>query len=605
MATARPYNALAALSPDNSSGAITPSLYRDMLKSFLPRPIPAANYNFAALPASLTGGTLTASAQATITFTSANPCPWGVNHDDVAHYLYVSGGSGTAEAVLITGGTAVSGDSSGTITFTPANNHSGAYSIISATAGVAEASLEHPAERISFIGNINWYAPWKPAASANPGIVGAGRLFSNIFIQYTAGDGITLSHNQVFLVQDLAMRPAVAEMTAGKLINNSAPGTLFVERCYIGDITYNAYSAIESTGSGSAVYIRDTYTIAHFRGVGLTSAYFVLDGLHMLSGHQSVATADSCALYLSNIAGGHVGKIQHDGGALAYGMILDTTGTNVNEIRFGDVYLDNWTLAGIWVKGTGGTANILFGLLSIVDDNASYESLYGVHSTGFGILSNAQLVKWGIAGGNITTSYGYCMNIAGGVDGLTLDGVKLSSNKNGEANAGIVIADSVAAVKHIHITGGEIGTGENDSLNAASLGFFNGKVGADDITISGTKVDALAAANRITLLGSETNVSIDAPNIRAAAKSVAAAATMTFPVMNDDDVIEITGATAIATAVAGLREGQRITAIWTNGSPGAISSVATIRAGAGWTPTRYKPYTTYFTGGIWYPGTAA
>lgn len=97
----------------------------------------AALYNFAALSP---GGTLTATVPATVTIV----CPPGVNGTDAAHYLYISGGVGTAEAVLITGGTCTSAAVNGTITFTPANNHSGAWTITSASGGIQEAYADLP-----------------------------------------------------------------------------------------------------------------------------------------------------------------------------------------------------------------------------------------------------------------------------------------------------------------------------------------------------------------------------------------------------------------------------------------------------------------------------
>lgn len=84
------------------------------------------------------GGTLTAGITNTITLT---PVPQGVNGTDTKHPLYISGGTGAAECVTITGGTAVSGAASGTITFVPANNHSGAWTIQSATNGIQEALI--------------------------------------------------------------------------------------------------------------------------------------------------------------------------------------------------------------------------------------------------------------------------------------------------------------------------------------------------------------------------------------------------------------------------------------------------------------------------------
>lgn len=96
----------------------------------------SADYNF--IPQA-PGGTLTASTPATVTLT---PVPQGVNGSDVGHYVYISGGTGTAEAVLITGGTATSGSSSGTITFTPTNSHSGAWAVSSSSSGIQEAAIK-------------------------------------------------------------------------------------------------------------------------------------------------------------------------------------------------------------------------------------------------------------------------------------------------------------------------------------------------------------------------------------------------------------------------------------------------------------------------------
>ncbi len=100
----------------------------------------AADYNF---PSQSPGAVLTGAVGGSVTLT---PCPVGVNGADANHYLYLSGGSGgSAEAVLITGGTCTSGAASGTILFTPANSHSGAYTINSASGGIKEASNVLPA----------------------------------------------------------------------------------------------------------------------------------------------------------------------------------------------------------------------------------------------------------------------------------------------------------------------------------------------------------------------------------------------------------------------------------------------------------------------------
>ena len=86
-------------------------------------------------PPQTPGGNLVVGANV-ITMT---PVPKGVNGTDVSHYLWISGGTGTAEAALITGGSGVAGQPSGQIIITCANAHSGAWTIATATSGVQEA----------------------------------------------------------------------------------------------------------------------------------------------------------------------------------------------------------------------------------------------------------------------------------------------------------------------------------------------------------------------------------------------------------------------------------------------------------------------------------
>ncbi|MCU1273241.1 MAG: hypothetical protein JWO48_672, partial [Bryobacterales bacterium] len=93
----------------------------------------ATAYNFAA---QTPGGSLSAGIAATVTML---PCPTGLNGADSGHYLYISGGTGTAEAVLITGGTCTSGAGTGTVVFTPANSHTGGWTVTSASGGIQEA----------------------------------------------------------------------------------------------------------------------------------------------------------------------------------------------------------------------------------------------------------------------------------------------------------------------------------------------------------------------------------------------------------------------------------------------------------------------------------
>ncbi len=93
--------------------------------------IPTGSYDWSQTP----GGSISPGSNS-ITLT---PVPQGISGTVKNTYVYLSSGTGTAEAVLITGGTAISGAASGTIIVTAANSHSGAWTASSATGGIKEA----------------------------------------------------------------------------------------------------------------------------------------------------------------------------------------------------------------------------------------------------------------------------------------------------------------------------------------------------------------------------------------------------------------------------------------------------------------------------------
>jgi hypothetical protein len=123
------------------------------------------------------------------------PVPKGVNGSDANHYLYISGGTGTAEPVLISGGTAVSGAVSGTVIVSCANAHSGAWTIKSATAGIQEALGITSGGRMMVVippGTSNIYATITTPASVGFSLVGVGRDVSILSTSYTAGPIISM-----------------------------------------------------------------------------------------------------------------------------------------------------------------------------------------------------------------------------------------------------------------------------------------------------------------------------------------------------------------------------------------------------------------------------
>jgi hypothetical protein len=158
----------------------------------------SADYKFTA---QTPGGSLIVGAN-TITL---SPVPPGINVTNTNHYLYISSGTGTAEAVKIIGGTAVAGATSGTVIVTCAYTHSGAWTIQSATAGITEAmwGLSTSGGVVSIAGGrLDIYATikrrtgvsvWLRGLGENVSILVVAANFHNsvatAVIDWTPGDG--------------------------------------------------------------------------------------------------------------------------------------------------------------------------------------------------------------------------------------------------------------------------------------------------------------------------------------------------------------------------------------------------------------------------------
>jgi hypothetical protein len=85
-------------------------------------------------------------------------CPAGVKGNEPQYYVYITG-TGTAEAVLVTGGTCAGDGQAGTLQFTTVNAHPAGYAIGSASSGLQETLI---AAR---------YAPTNPTSVAQSGKV--------------------------------------------------------------------------------------------------------------------------------------------------------------------------------------------------------------------------------------------------------------------------------------------------------------------------------------------------------------------------------------------------------------------------------------------------
>lgn len=217
---------------------------------------------------------LTAGVGASITL---SPVPLGINGANFRHYVYISGGTGTAEAVLITGGTAVSGSASGTLTFTPSNNHTGAWTITSATAGIQEAvRFIEPSGRGRVKlppSSILLYAPVNIYQNAIV-IQGAGKLATYV---YNTG---TNNHFEFFSEDELSagINDSQTTIPISGVCAVPAPGVVTIES---EQISYTGRTATSLTGCTRGY--NSTTPAAHSSGVRIGTGLGVLNELRNMS----------------------------------------------------------------------------------------------------------------------------------------------------------------------------------------------------------------------------------------------------------------------------------------------------------------------------------
>jgi hypothetical protein len=93
----------------------------------------APDFNWSQSPT----GDLSVAGNNTVTLSA---CPPGVLATEAQYYVYIAG-PGTAEAVLVTGGTCSGNGAAGTLQFTTVNVHSTGYTVSSASGGLQEALI--------------------------------------------------------------------------------------------------------------------------------------------------------------------------------------------------------------------------------------------------------------------------------------------------------------------------------------------------------------------------------------------------------------------------------------------------------------------------------
>ena len=182
----------------------------------------------------------------TVTLT---PVPPGINGTDNPHYIQLSATGTPTEYVLITGGTAAGGASSGTLTFTAAYAHGSTYIIGSASTGIEEAAAacSRPGCVIKLIPAASYvcYAPIALLPNSGNDVELDGQFailynasFSSCLIMGGQPNAVwgTTSGLEAIKIHHLDMRPqqtnwSVAPTSPSTISSGSATATLTIATC--------------------------------------------------------------------------------------------------------------------------------------------------------------------------------------------------------------------------------------------------------------------------------------------------------------------------------------------------------------------------------------
>jgi hypothetical protein len=262
-----------------------------------------------------------------------SPCPIGVNGTDTGHFVHISGGTGTAEDTLITGGTCTSGANSGTITITPSNNHSGAWTVGSSSSGIQEALIAATATTANRV----------TVPEGSQSVSGTISIPESVDIECLAGSTINWTGGaadvidiatQQHHISDCAITSQNVSLTSGYAINIIGPvnGHVILDRPRIS----NTHSGIGITNNAFLVRINDP-DITDYGQASPTTAYaieilgnssdirvsnaFVYGGA---GGCASLATAPN-GFHLKNAQGVYMVGI-NELGCLSNQVVIDPTG---------------------------------------------------------------------------------------------------------------------------------------------------------------------------------------------------------------------------------------------------------------------------------------
>jgi hypothetical protein len=418
------------------------------------------DYNW---PAQTPGGTLSGAATVTL-----SPCPLGMATTG-GYKMYLSGGTGAAEAVTITGGTCTAGAASGTVQFTAANGHSGAWTIASATGGYQEAYnaqngcgsallpngprvVMHASVVMASVCNFSWQGQaLQNSSTTGPSLIQRGDDFLSGDM-FSVGDGVGAEFRNFEAVNE----PITTGVSTGWAVNalgvtGNGVGYIHIDNFQVyggaggvlldGVSTSNIHDYVWTKFSGAntgiGILFRSTHGISNQSSI-ITHGYFATTTF-ATTGIGITGLTDG-VIAASNLFGGSFSAADVD-------VALNVPSDGAFNITLNDNFFDAPNGAGVRI---GGSAGALITNVTIVGNHfgGSYDPATkptqgcGI-DLGFTFANNAQnvtiasnrLFGWALGG--------ICLGAGSGENSWLVNGNNILNNGNSAAadHVGIVIKD--------------------------------------------------------------------------------------------------------------------------------------------------------------------
>ena len=537
-----------------------------------------SDYNFSAFQL---GSAVTANITNTITISNV---PLGINGTDVNHYLYINDGA-NSETVLITGGTATSGGSNQTLTFTPTHNHTSSTTITSATGGVAEAqqvifSLPNKNGKLRITQPITFYAGVYGSAV---GLIIFEGIPDAILITRNTGYIGDLFHANTtqWLFRDIGVT-TLAIPTAGSTINAGST-TLIVYNLF----AVNEFQIIKLAGQA---ILRDILCLqTDYTNTPSSAIEVDFGGSILISGLNIQATDHNNSKLLRygiNVNG--TDSILVTNSLITgcqYGILFNAGNNYIVNIQVNNTsIIDNWN--GIFFSDpTNLMTDILFNNVIINGDNTGSAtgngSGVGVF-IGFGANNSINASNISFNNCHITGFYGSGVWVQSIGSDISFNGCLIWGNNVGVIAGEHGIKGTIVSATRLSITCCQI-----YSNGGSGIALLNAN---NDVQITGN-IFYNNTVSPLVLAGITTGIISDNKGISDTTGSITiSTGTASFPF---NPHISFSSAAAVS-AVTGLWSGASGTFINTNGSPGTWTAGATI--GNTLTPAQNIPVIWWFDG---------